>query len=299
MQITIEEHSGFCFGVVSAIQRSEEELNNRNVLYCLGDIVHNSVEVDRLNKLGLKVIDIEEFKNLRDVSVLIRAHGEPPSTYQIAKENTIHLIDATCPIVLTLQTRVKKGFEEMEKVGGQVLIYGKEGHAEVIGLNGQTGNRAIVVSSFEDVKKLKFDIPTRLFAQTTMNVETYAEIKEYISTECLKTDSSFLAANSICSRMANRAEQLKTFALQQDVIIFVSGQKSSNGQYLYSICKQHKENCHFISDIEEVKCDFIYFPGSKQKVSKIGICGATSTPLWLMQAVSEKLASLNNSEECI
>ncbi|MEG1910416.1 MAG: 4-hydroxy-3-methylbut-2-enyl diphosphate reductase [Bacteroidales bacterium] len=299
MQITIEEHSGFCFGVVSAIEKAENELKSRDILYCLGDIVHNSAEVERLDRLGLKVIDLNQFKKLKNAAVLIRAHGEPPSTYQIAKANHIQLKEATCLIVLKLQKLVKQGFEEMQTQNGQVLIYGKEGHAEVVGLNGQTGNRALVVSNFEDVKKIQFNCPTLLFSQTTMNVEAYAKIKAYIAQKCALSNVYFHATDSICSRMAHRAEQLKLFVQHQDVVIFVSGEKSSNGQYLYSICQENNPNCHFISNVEDIETNFIYFPNQKQKVNKIGICGATSTPLWLMQAVSEQLSLLNDSIECI
>lgn len=289
MNVTIDPQSGFCFGVVSAINRAEEHLrNNPNGLYCLGHIVHNSAEVDRLQSLGLMVIDIEDFKKLRNVKVLIRAHGEPPQTYTIAKENNIELIDATCPIVLKLQEKIKKGFSEIEPFDGQVLIYGKAGHAEVIGLNGQTGNKATVISRFEDAIPLKYDKATRLYAQTTMNEPDYLHLSQYISERCIKEGGSFEMVNSICKSMSSRAEKLQEFAAAHDAVVFVSDKKSSNGQYLYEMCLAHNPNTFFITTAEDLP-EHAFINNS---FNSVGVCGATSTPMWLMEAVAKKIRSL-------
>lgn len=322
--ITIDTHSGFCFGVVRAIAEAERQLSDRNAsrrqtkdgtipcnpaasdghaannqddsslhnpapLYCLGEIVHNTEEVQRLESLGLRIIDMEQFRQLKDAKVLIRAHGEPPSTYQIAQENRIQLIDATCPIVLKLQQRIKAGFEQMQAQGGQVLIFGKAGHAEVIGLNGQTGNRAIVVGSLQEVERLDFSKPTMLFSQTTMDAEKYAEIARYIAAQCQKHQVEFKSVDSICKSMSQRAGQLREFALQQDAIVFVSGKQSSNGKYLYSICHSYNPNTFFVSSADELKAgDFLDAQG-RNRFARIGVCGATSTPMWLMEDVARHI----------
>lgn len=319
--ITIDTHSGFCFGVVRAIAEAERQLSDRNAcrqtkdgtspcnpadghaannqdnssllnpapLYCLGEIVHNTEEVQRLESLGLRIIDMEQFGQLKDAKVLIRAHGEPPSTYQIAQENRIQLIDATCPIVLKLQQRIKAGFEQMQAQGGQVLIFGKAGHAEVIGLNGQTGNHAIVVGSLQEVEKLDFSKPTMLFSQTTMDAEKYAEIARYIAAQCQKYQVEFKSVDSICKSMSQRAGQLREFALQQDAIVFVSGKQSSNGKYLYSICRSYNPDTFFVSSADELKAgDFLDAQG-RNRFARIGVCGATSTPMWLMEDVARHI----------
>ncbi len=322
--ITIDTHSGFCFGVVRAIAEAERQLSDKNAsrrqtqddaipcnpaasnghaadnqddssprnpapLYCLGEIVHNTEEVQRLESLGLRIIDMEQFRQLKDAKVLIRAHGEPPSTYQIAQKNRIQLIDATCPIVLKLQQRIKAGFEQMQAQGGQVLIFGKAGHAEVIGLNGQTGNRAIVVGSLQEVEKLDFSKPTMLFSQTTMDAEKYAEIARYIAAQCQKHQVEFKSVDSICKSMSQRAGQLRAFSLQQDAIVFVSGKQSSNGKYLYSICRSYNPNTFFVSSADELKAgDFLDAQG-RNRFARIGVCGATSTPMWLMEDVAQHI----------
>lgn len=290
--INIDQHSGFCFGVVRAIEEAERQLSQSDgTLYCLGEIVHNNEEVERLGQLGLKVINMEEFKKLRNAKVLIRAHGEPPSTYELAKANQIELIDATCPIVLKLQQRIKSGFKEIQPQNGQVLIFGKAGHAEVIGLNGQTGNRAIVISRIEDLDKVDFSVPTLLYSQTTMNTEEYAAIIAKAQAACQEKKVSFHAVDSICKSMSKRASQLRDFAHDHDAVVFVSGKQSSNGKYLYTICKDNNPNTFFVSSLEEIDPkDFLSHKG-EPLFGSIGICGATSTPMWLMEAVAEKIRS--------
>lgn len=289
-QIHIDQHSGFCFGVVRAIKEAENQLTDTDeTLYCLGEIVHNNEEVQRLGNLGLKMIDMERFRNLHDAKVLIRAHGEPPSTYQIAKENGIRLIDATCPIVLKLQQRIKSGFEEMNAQGGQVLIFGKAGHAEVTGLNGQTGNCAKVVSSLEDLADLDFSVPTLLYAQTTMNTEAYECIADYVAERCKENGVAFKSIDSICKSMKARAAQLRDFSLSHQAVVFVSGKQSSNGKYLYAVCRQYNPATFFVSSPEELEKDDFSSSECSPLYETIGICGATSTPMWLMEAVAEKI----------
>ncbi len=283
MQVIIDENSGFCFGVVKAIDLAEKQLaiNNSN-LFCLGEIVHNNEEVDRLEKLGLKTIKHSNLKNLNNQRVLIRAHGEPPTTYNIAKNNNIKLIDATCPVVLKLQQKIKNGYNEMKLVEGQILIYGKAGHAEVNGLVGQTENNAIIINSIEDIQKIDFSKPSRLYSQTTQNIEQFFIIAKEIEFNYKKTNitNNFKSFDTICRRVSNRAPQLIEFSKSKDVIIFVSGIKSSNGKYLYEVCKKTNINTHFISKSNEVKKEWFANKNS------VGICGATSTPMWLMKEVA-------------
>ncbi|MCM1169364.1 MAG: 4-hydroxy-3-methylbut-2-enyl diphosphate reductase [Bacteroides sp.] len=299
--VTIDKNSGFCFGVTRAIEEAQkrlaalQEAGSREPLYCLGEIVHNNEEVKRLEDLGLRVIGKGEFAELRNARVLIRAHGEPPDTYRVANENHIGLVDATCPIVLKLQQRIKAGFEEMQRMGGQVLIYGKPGHAEVIGLNGQTGNRAKVVSSIEDVMRMDFSIPTLLYSQTTMNTEKYRRIADFVQEACQKNGVYFKAVNSICQSMSRRAEQLEDFAKANDAVVFVSGKQSSNGKYLYEICRKHKPDAFFVSSPDELEPG-AFVANGRARFATIGVCGATSTPMWLMEAVAERLNTLT---ECI
>jgi 4-hydroxy-3-methylbut-2-enyl diphosphate reductase len=286
MKISIDASSGFCFGVVSAIERAEKILSSADTtLYSLGDIVHNSEEVSRLKSMGLKVIDHEQYKRMRDITVLIRAHGEPPSTYEIAKENNITLIDATCPIVLSLQKRIKAGYEKMLSQNGQVIIYGKDGHAEVVGLNGQTGNNALVASSLKDLKGIEFNCPTMLFSQTTMNTDNYRAIAKEIEEGCNSEGGTLEVVDSICRSMSTRAEKIAEFARNNDAVVFVSDKKSSNGQYLYGVCKENNKNSFFITSSKEInREDFL-------KYNSVGICGATSTPRRLMEEVYNKLCT--------
>lgn len=274
MIVKIDDNAGFCFGVVKAIAAAEEELSHSDSLYCLGDIVHNSAEVDRLRNKGLKVIDYDELSRLKDTRVLIRAHGEPPSTYETARRQHIELVDATCPMVLALQKRIRQGYEEMKLCGGQVVIFGKEGHAEVVGLNGQTDGTAIVVSSMADIDKIDMTKPIRLYSQTTKSRDEYEQLIEEIKR---KSQSDVVTYNTLCSRVANRAKELEEFALSVDVVLFVSGSNSSNGKYLYEYCKKVQPKTYFLSD--DLQFDRQWFDGAQS----IGITGATSTPRWLME----------------
>ncbi len=292
MKITIDQNSGYCFGVEYAIQMAEDELLDSKTLYCLGDIVHNDMEVDRLYKKGLRVIDHEQLKNLRDCKVLIRAHGEPPETYQIALKNNIELIDASCPVVLKLQNRVKGSYERTKKEDGQIVIYGKPGHAEVTGLCGQTNNEAIIVTEESDLDKIDFSRPSVLFSQTTKSTKGFYDMKariedKYLSQSSKTLEDSFEAHDSICRQVSNREPKMKNFAQEHDVIVFVSGKKSSNGKALYQVCKKHNERSYFISSSEELNPDWFMDDDS------VGICGATSTPMWLMEKVEEDIISLH------
>ncbi len=291
MEVTIDKNSGYCFGVEYAIQMAEEEMEHAEVLYCLGDIVHNSMEVQRLYAKGLRVIDREQMKELRDCKLLIRAHGEPPSTYELALRNNIELIDASCPVVLKLQNRVKHAFDQMEDQNGQIIIYGQRGHAEVIGLTGQTADKAIVVTTEEDLDKIDFTRPVTLFSQTTKSTKGFYRMKELIEARIKAANPEgqaveFDANDSICRQVSNREPQLQKFAREHDVVIFVSGKKSSNGKALYSVCKAENERSYFVENESEIEADWF---GAGDKV---GICGATSTPMWLMQQVAAYIEGL-------
>jgi len=275
MQISIDVNSGFCFGVVNAIQAAEEYLKTHDKLLCLGDIVHNNMEVKRLNKLGLVIIDHEQFQELSDVTVLIRAHGEPPQTYKTALANNINLLDASCPVVLRLQNNIKKGHLDINKEGGQVVIYGKHGHAEVVGLAGQTAEEAIIISDENDLSKIDLSKPIDLYSQTTKSIEGFNTLVKNIEKN-IPEDTTFKINDTICRQVSHRAPQMKEFSTLHDVIIFVSGKKSSNGKYLYSICKETNNRTHFISSTDEL--DKTWF----KTADSVGICGATSTPRWLM-----------------
>ena len=285
MEVTIDKNSGYCFGVEFAIQMAEDEMEDGN-LYCLGDIVHNSMEVKRLNAKGLRIIDREQLKDIHDSKVLIRAHGEPPETYELALKNNIELVDASCPVVLKLQNRVKMAYDKMKRVNGQIVIYGKTGHAEVIGLTGQTNNEAIIVMHDEDLEKIDFTRPVTLFSQTTKSTKGFYHIRELISQRIASAkgemeELDFSANDSICRQVSNREPQLLRFSSEQDVIVFVSGKKSSNGKALYGVCKQNNERSYFVENEEEV--DLNWF----RPDDKVGICGATSTPMWLMENVAK------------
>ncbi len=289
MEITIDQNSGYCFGVEFAIQMAEDELRANGRLYCLGDIVHNAMEVERLNKLGLKVIDHDDLRNLKNARVLIRAHGEPPETYRIALENNLELIDASCPVVLKLQNRVNNEYRKMAEAGGQLVIYGKKGHAEVVGLTGQTGNRAIVVMDDEDLEQVDFSKPVTLFSQTTKSTRGFYDLKEKMEQRLATQGGAYFKANdSICRQVSNREPNLRKFATENDVIIFVSGRKSSNGKALYGVCKQVNERSYFIEKAGELQAGWF---GAQDKV---GICGATSTPTWLMEEVKARLEEMFN-----
>ena len=278
LAVTIDQESGFCFGVVYAIEMAEEILAEKGYLYCLGDIVHNDEEVDRLKAKGLKIISQEDLINLKDETVLIRAHGEPPATYQTALANNITLIDASCPVVLKLQNRVKNSFDDEE----QIYIYGKHGHAEVIALQGQTNNEAVV---FQDIKELDFEsMPQKitLYSQTTKSTDKFYAIKN----ELIAKGFEVRANDTICRQVSNRDEELRKFVTNYDRIIFVSGRKSSNGKILYDVCRQHNVNTYFVSASSEIDATMFHANDT------VGICGATSTPMWLMEEVKNKLQSL-------
>lgn len=290
MKVVIDPGSGFCFGVVYAIETVEQILESASKLYCLGDIVHNNEEVDRLKKKGLEIINHEQFSQLKDCTVLIRAHGEPPETYHTALKNNITLIDASCPVVLKLQHRVQDSFE---KIGdeGQVVIYGEKGHAEVNGLVGQTGGKAIVVKTEEDLADVDFNRPVHFFSQTTKSTAGFAAMERLIQEKILQTKGSieetdFVSNDTLCRQVSNREPGLRRFATSYDVIVFVSGKKSSNGKALFSVCKETNPESFFVSSPEEL--DLSWF----EKASSVGICGATSTPMWLMQKVADRIGSL-------
>jgi 4-hydroxy-3-methylbut-2-enyl diphosphate reductase len=282
MNIEIDNKSGFCFGVVYAINRAEEELALGKPLYCLGDIVHNNQELKRLTEKGLITINHEEFKKLHDAKVLLRAHGEPPSTYEIAKRNNITIIDASCPVVLHLQKKIKSAYNNQKDK--QIVIFGKKGHAEVVGLVGQTGENAIVVENEDDIDKIDFTKDIILFSQTTKSVDEFNKIVELIKSK-IKPGVVFEYNDTICRQVANRMPNLRTFAKKHDLIFFVSDKKSSNGKVLYEECKKENPNTHFISDTNEINPELI-----SENIHSIGICGATSTPKWLMEKV-EKVVS--------
>ena len=292
MKITIDKNSGYCFGVEYAIQMAEDHLKDNQPLYCLGDIVHNAMEVKRLNNLGLQVITHEELARMQNCRVLIRAHGEPPSTYELALKNNIELIDASCPVVLKLQNRVKHAYDKINKVGGQIVIYGQNGHAEVTGISGQTNDEAIIVTNEADLEKIDFTRPVELFSQTTKSTKGFYHIAElneekvkenYCDSDGSESITPFEANDSICRQVSNREPQLRKFATEHDVIIFVSGKKSSNGKALYAVCKEVNPNSYFIESEEEL--DNLWFANNET----IGICGATSTPNWLMEQVSDAI----------
>ena len=275
LDVTIDTKSGFCFGVEYAIEIAEEILQQDGELYCLGDIVHNDMEVKRLEDMGLKIIDHDELKQMKDVKVLIRAHGEPPSTYDLAIKNNITLMDASCPVVLKLQNRIKKSHDKKEKI----YIYGKHGHPEVKGLMGQTGKDAIV---FQDIKELDLDdLPASLtlYTQTTKSKEKFYEIVSKLT----KTGVEVNVNDTLCRQVSNRDNQLQDFSNNFDKIVFVSGTKSSNGNALFNVCKQNNSNSYFVSSSNEI--DRSWF----SKDEKVGVCGATSTPMWLMEEVKDRI----------
>jgi 4-hydroxy-3-methylbut-2-enyl diphosphate reductase len=278
MLIEIDSESGFCFGVTTAIRKAEEELATSDSLYCLGDIVHNGREVERLKNQGLITVGHADLNTLHDTKMLLRAHGEPPQTYAKAKERNIQLIDATCPVVLNLQKRIRKAYEE----GGQIVIYGKHGHAEVVGLVGQTDGTAIVIENLEDAKNLDFSHDILLFSQTTKSLAGFREIVNYIE-ENMQEGARFQYFDTICRQVANRIPNIKKFATKHDVILFVCGKKSSNGRVLYNQCRSVNPRSYMIDDPSDI--DLQWFDG----VKSVGICGATSTPKWLMEDCKKKI----------
>lgn len=288
VSIEIDSKSGFCFGVVTAIHKAEEELEKSGQLYCLGDIVHNSDEVERLRNKGLITITHEDLKNLRDVKVLLRAHGEPPSTYELAKKNNIEIIDATCPVVLQLQRRIKETYSTASP-RPQIVIYGKNGHAEVNGLVGQTNGEAIVVEDLTQLDKVDLSKDIALYSQTTKSLQGFAKMRDFIS-QRKSPNTTFNSYDTICRQVANRVEHIRQFASNHQLVLFVSGKKSSNGKILYNECLEVNSNTHFISNENEIDPNWI------KDIESIGICGATSTPRWLMDNVKAHLLQLINNQ---
>ena len=279
IKVEIDEGSGFCFGVVTAIRKAEEELRSGKTLYCLGDIVHNSREVERLSSLGLKTIDHRQLAGLHDTKVLLRAHGEPPSTYRTARENGMEIIDATCPVVLQLQKRIKAEYESSLGSRRQIVIFGKNGHAEVLGLVGQTNGEAIVIENLEEATtKLNFTRDIVLYSQTTKSVPEFQEIERYIQ-EHMAPGAHFRSYNTICRQVSHRIESIRRFASTHDLIFFVSGKKSSNGKVLFHECLQVNPRSFLIDSTDEIH------PEQLEGAVSIGVCGATSTPKWLMEEI--------------
>lgn len=291
MNVEIDRYSGFCFGVQNAVEIAERALLRGEKVFSLGPIVHNDKEVERLSALGLVSIDHTQFNSLSNCKVLIRAHGEPPETYKIAEKNNIEIIEATCPIVKKLQSRIRETWQKARENRGQIVIFGKPGHAEVVGLLGQANNEGILVSSPDDVSKIDLSRPVFLFSQTTMGVEAYKQIKQLIYNRMkehgvLDPTIHFSANNTVCGQVSNREPKLKAFAEKHDTILFVSGKESSNGKMLYSVCKNVNPDTHFISSPDEI--NIIWFEGKKS----VGICGATSTPKWLIEKIRDFVSGL-------
>ena len=282
LKIEIDDGSGFCFGVTTAIKKAEEELAKGSRLYCLGDIVHNGMECDRLRHMGLVTINHDEMERLHNAKVLLRAHGEPPETYALAARNNIEIIDATCPVVLQLQRRIKKQYDACPDA--QIVIFGKPGHAEVLGLVGQTESKAIVIANVEEVKRLDFTRDIYLYSQTTKSLDEFHRIIEYIQ-EHISPDATFKSFDTICRQVANRMPNISTFAARHDLVLFVCGRKSSNGKVLFNECKSVNPNSHLIEGPEEIKKEWL------DGVRTIGICGATSTPKWLMEQCRDAIIS--------
>ena len=274
IQIEIDSGSGFCFGVTTAISKAEEELSRSDTLYCLGDIVHNGMEVERLHLQGLQTIDHSQLSQLHDVKVLLRAHGEPPATYATAERNHIEIIDATCPVVLQLQRRIKRQYDDNPQA--QIVIFGKNGHAEVLGLVGQTDGNAIVVENLDDASHLCFDRDIYLYSQTTKSLDEFHALIAYIQAH-ISPQATFRSFDTICRQVANRMPNIAAFAARHDMILFVSGHKSSNGKVLFNECLRVNANSHHIEQPSEI--DLHWLDG----VKTIGICGATSTPKWIME----------------
>ena len=287
LKIEIDEGSGFCFGVTTAIKKAEEELANGSNLYCLGDIVHNGMECERLKRMGLTTINHDDMKQLHNAKVLLRAHGEPPTTYALAIRNEIEIIDATCPVVLQLQRRICRQYECCPDA--QIVIFGKPGHAEVLGLVGQTQNHAIVIAHFEDVKKLDFTHDIYLYSQTTKSLDEFHRIIDYIQTHISPT-ATFRSFDTICRQVANRMPNVSNFARRHDLVLFVCGRKSSNGRVLFDECRRVNPNSQLIEGPEEIKKEWL------KDVTTIGICGATSTPKWLMQQCREAIINGINTD---
>ena len=287
MIVEIDNGSGFCFGVTTAIKKAEETLANGEKLYCLGDIVHNGMECERLRGMGLITIDHDEFAQLHEATVLLRAHGEPPTTYELAQKNNITIIDATCPVVLALQKRIKKKFSTIDDNSRttDIVIFGKNGHAEVLGLVGQTNGKAIVIEHADDAKKLDFSHNIYLYSQTTKSLDEFHQIIEYCQ-QHIEEGAIFQSFDTICRQVANRMPNICSFATRHDLILFVCGRKSSNGKVLYKACKEKNPRSYLIAGPDEIQPE--WFEG----MNSVGICGATSTPTWLMEKCKEKVEKI-------
>ena len=290
MVIEIDSGSGFCFGVTTAIRKAEEELAKGNKLYCLGDIVHNGMECDRLREMGLITIKHDEMRELHDVKVLLRAHGEPPETYELAQRNNIEIIDATCPVVLQLQKRIKRQYDSnltshLLPLTSQIVIFGKRGHAEVLGLVGQTHSSAIVIESFDEVRRLDFTRDIYLYSQTTKSLDEYHRIIDYIQMH-ISPEAHFESFDTICRNVANRMPNISQFASRHHLILFVCGRKSSNGKVLFNECLQVNPNSHLIEDPQEIQPEWL------EGIETVGICGATSTPKWLMEQARDAIEKM-------
>lgn len=286
MKIEIDERSGFCFGVVKAITTAEELLRTRcGAVWCLGDIVHNRVEVDRLEQMGLQTVDHARLPELSGRCVLIRAHGEPPTTYAQAQRYGIELVDATCPVVARLQERVRRAWEEMRAIGGQVVILGKPGHAEVVGLTGQTDEEATVIESVDDLSRIDFSRPICLLSQTTQSLKLFQTVRDEIVRRAVQPET-VTVHDTICRQVSNRNPHLREFAARFDVVVFVSGSKSSNGKALFEVCREANARAHKVEDAAELCPE--WFEGARS----VGVCGATSTPKWLMERVASAIATL-------
>ena len=290
IQIEIDNGSGFCFGVTTAIKKAEEELAKGEKLYCLGDIVHNGRECDRLREMGLITINHDEMAQLHDAKVLLRAHGEPPETYELARKNNIEIIDATCPVVLKLQKRIKEQYDSnltshSSLLTPQIVIFGKKGHAEVLGLVGQTQSNAIVIESSDEVTKLDFSRDIYLYSQTTKSLDEFRRIIDYIEAH-ISPSATFKSFDTICRSVANRMPNISQFATKHDLILFVCGRKSSNGKVLYNECLRVNPNSHLVEDPQEIQPEWL------DGIQSVGICGATSTPRWLMEQCSEAIQNM-------
>jgi 4-hydroxy-3-methylbut-2-enyl diphosphate reductase len=285
IKIDIDNNSGFCFGVVRAIEKAESELQTSTPLFCLGDIVHNELEVERLHSKGMITLYADAIEKAKGERVLIRAHGEPPATYETLKKQGIQVIDATCPVVLRLQQRVKTAYETHPKGEWQIVIYGKKGHAEVIGLLGQADNNAIVVEHPDDLDRIDFNKNIYLFSQTTKSLNGFNQLIDNIKQQ-IRANVVFEHVDTICRQVANRIPNIRTFAQQHDIVFFVSGEKSSNGKALFEECKKVNANSYLIFRIEDIK------PQLLANVSSVGICGATSTPTWLMEKIAERIQEI-------
>jgi len=285
MKVSIDPYAGFCFGVKKTIELAEKELQIQEKLYCIGDIVHNQEEINRLKNSGLEITDFSSLQDKRNSTILFRAHGEPPSSYDKASKFDMTLIDGTCPIVLKLQQKIKGAFDEMKKVDGQVIIYGSKNHPEVIGLSGYTNNEAIILETLDETDQINFKKPVRLFAQTTKDIEKYNLLKETITQKINEVDttSDYKYFNTICGQVSNRVPKLKNFCTNNEIVIFVSGKKSSNGKYLYNICKSVNPKSYHISTKDEIN------PKWFMEAKTVGISGATSTPLWQMEKMAKQI----------